>query len=221
MIVAIDGLAGSGKSSLGMRLARELAMHYIDTGAMYRAAGMYLSTWGDRALEDIELKVSGMELRCEAALDRFRVFLEGMEVTEQLRDRVVGTTASKFAVVPAVRSRINAITRDFRSLGDLVVDGRDIGTVVFPEAELKIFLTASPAARAQRRFTDQAGGRASTVEQTRHELEQRDHADTHRSIAPAALAPDAILLDTTDMSQDEAYGRLRDLILERRNSAGG
>jgi cytidylate kinase len=201
-----------------MRLARELAMHYIDTGAMYRAAGMYLSQREESALAEIEAQVAGMNLRCEAALDRFRVFLDEKEVTEQLRDRVVGTTASKFAVVPAVRSRINAITREFRSLGDLVVDGRDIGTVVFPEAELKIFLTASPEARAHRRFTDQAGGRASTVEQTRHEMEQRDHADTHRAIAPAAIASDAIVLDTTDLSQDEAYGRLRGLILERRTS---
>jgi len=184
---------------------------------MYRAAGMYLSQWGEGALEDVEAKVMEMALRCEAALDRFRVFLDDTEVTEQLRDRVVGTMASRFAVVPAVRSRVNAITRNFRSLGDLVVDGRDIGTVVFPDADLKIFLTASPEARAQRRFTDQAGGRASTVEQTRTEMEQRDRADTTRTIAPAAIATDAIVLDTTHLTQDEAYSRLRELILERRN----
>jgi CMP/dCMP kinase len=216
MIVAIDGQAGSGKSTLGIRLARELGMLYIDTGAMYRAAGLHFLRRTLPPESGLEQAVSEMGLECKAGLDGFRVFLDGEEVTELLRDRAVGQMASRVAVLAPVRRRLTEMTRRFADLGDLVVDGRDIGTVVFPGADVKVFLTASPEVRALRRHEDSAGGRAANLGETLRELEQRDRNDSSRSLAPMTAAPDAVVLDTTGLSLDDAYSSLRALVLAKR-----
>jgi cytidylate kinase len=221
MIVAIDGHAGSGKSTLGRRLARETGMLYIDTGAMYRAVGLYLTDRTLPAEPELEELLARMDLRMEVEADQFRILLDGADVTERLRGREVGQTASRVASMGAVRRRLTALVRSLRPLGDLVVDGRDIGTVVFPDADLKVFLTASAEERARRRHLDAAGGRAETMQKTQQEIEQRDRADSSRSLAPLARAADAVTLDTTRLTQEEAFRRLVELVHERAGRSRG
>jgi cytidylate kinase len=215
MIVAIDGQAGSGKSTLGQRLARELGMLYVDTGAMYRAVGLYFLRRGADPSRELTRLIEEMDLDCKPAPDGFKVFLDGADVTEAVRDREVGRMASRVAALGPIRARLTELIRRFAALGDLVVDGRDIGTVVFPGAEVKLFLQASPEVRAQRRHTDSAGGRAASVDETLRELEQRDRDDSNRELAPMAVAPDAVVLDTTELSLESAYSRLRAVVDER------
>lgn len=219
MIVAIDGHAGSGKSSLGKRLARDLGMLFIDTGAMYRAVALHFLQQSSLSSPDPEVLLGSLRLGFDPRGEDFRVLLDGQDVTERLRERAVGEMASQVvARLAPVRLLVTRQTRAFAALGDLVVDGRDIGTVVFPDADLKVFLTASPEERARRRQLDSAGGQASTIEQTLVEIERRDHRDSSRELAPLAQAPDAVALDTTGLSLDSAYQRLLGLVLERRHA---
>jgi CMP/dCMP kinase len=215
MIVAIDGQAGSGKSTLGVRLARDLHMEYIDTGALYRAAGLHFLQQGWPGGLAVDGLVQGMDLVGKPGTAGFQVFLDGVDVTERVRERQVGQMASQVASLAAVRQRLTKMIRDFEALGDLVVDGRDIGTVVFPDAEVKVFMTASAQARARRRQDDRAGGAARDLSETLREIEQRDSNDSNRPLAPMAVAPDAVLLDTTEMSLDQAYAALRSLVPAR------
>jgi cytidylate kinase len=203
MVVAIDGPAGAGKSSVARAVARELGFTYLDSGAMYRVVALVARERG-RPPAEVAPSVS-IELG-------ERVHVDGRDVTEQIRTPEVSEAASVAAAQPAVREAMVAQQRRLLDDGDWVAEGRDIGTVVAPDAEVKVFLTASSQARAQRRAAE-LGVEAATVlaEQT-----IRDERDTGREHSPLQAAPDAVTLDTTQLTLDEVVDRVAGLVRGRR-----
>jgi cytidylate kinase len=203
MVVAIDGPAGAGKSTVARALARELGFTYLDSGAMYRAVGLMTLRNGGPASEQAE--------RLELELGD-RVIANGEDVTDAIRAPEVSEAASKVATNPKVRAAMVAKQRELMSEGDWVAEGRDIGTVVAPDAELKLFLTASPEERARRR-AEELGTDAETVlrDQT-----LRDAQDSEREHSPLELAPGAVELDTSGLGVDEVVERIAGLVAEAR-----
>jgi CMP/dCMP kinase len=197
-IIAIDGPAGAGKSTVARRVAEQLGYTYIDSGAMFRAVAL----WAIR--QNLEVTdMHRMEQLAEAAsiqlADSHRVLLNDEDVTEAIREPQVSEAASRVAVIPAVRRALLAKQREIAATANVVMEGRDIGTVAFPNATLKIFLDADPGERARRR-SDQLGQDNANVSQ---EMEERDRRDRTRADAPLTQAPDAIYLDSTNLSIDE------------------
>lgn len=221
MIIAIDGPAGSGKSTVAKALAARLGIHYLDTGAMYRSVA-YRALAEGIALED-ERALTAL---AEATPIRFdhadnspvptSVYAGGEDVTTAIRTPEVDAAVSAAARVPGVRAAMVPRQRDLAA-GSAVVEGRDIGTVVFPDAEVKVFLTASPRERARRRHVEQAqAGHDVTHEQVLERLQRRDAADESRETSPAVKAPDAEQIDTTGLSIDEVVERIARIAEERR-----
>ncbi|MGI8921175.1 MAG: (d)CMP kinase [Solirubrobacteraceae bacterium] len=206
MIVAIDGPAGAGKSSVARASAAALGFSYLDSGAMYRSVALAALQRG-RPPADI-----AGELQIELG---DRVLLDGRDVTEAIRDRAVASAASRVAADPVVRAALVTKQRELLSDGDWVAEGRDIGTVVAPEAELKVFLTATPAERARRRALE---GREDVAAVTR-ELEARDDRDREREHSPLRAATEAIELDTTGLRLEQVVERVVALVGKR--SASG
>ena len=204
MVVAIDGPAGAGKSTVARALARELGFTYLDSGAMYRAVGLMTLRNGGAASEQAE--------RLELELGD-RVIANGEDVTEAIRAPEVSEAASKVATNPKVRAVMVAKQRELLSQGDWVAEGRDIGTVVAPDAELKLFLTASPEERARRR-AEELGTDLETVlrDQT-----LRDAQDSEREHSPLELAPGAVELDTSGLGVDEVVERIAGLVADARS----
>ncbi|HEY8770576.1 MAG TPA: (d)CMP kinase [Thermoleophilaceae bacterium] len=204
MVVAIDGPAGAGKSTVARALARELGFTYLDSGAMYRAVGLMTLRNGGAASEQAE--------RLELELGD-RVIANGEDVTEAIRAPEVSEAASKVATNPKVRAAMVAKQRELMSEGDWVAEGRDIGTVVAPDAELKLFLTASPEERARRR-AEELGTDLETVlrDQT-----LRDAQDSEREHSPLELAPGAVELDTSGLGVDEVVERIAGLVADARS----
>lgn len=203
--VAIDGPAGAGKSTVARRVAEALGLLYVDTGAMYRAMTWAALQEGVDPLNDAELaRLAGrvqLELRRDG--DAVRVWIDGRDVTSMLRDPRVNRAVSAVAGVPAVRMRMTQLQRELAERGGVVMDGRDIGTSVMPDAEVKVFLTASLSERARRRVEElRRCGHDVDAEQVEHELAERDRADAHRAVSPLAQAPDARLIDTTGRDVD-------------------
>lgn len=221
MIIAIDGPAGSGKSSVAKAVAALLGFHYLDTGAMYRAVA-YRALRDGVSFED-EGSVARIARTCpidfaheDGAALPTRVLIDGEDVTEPIRTPKVDDAVSPVARLPLVREAMVAQQRHIAAENDIVVEGRDIGTVVFPDAELKVYLTASPAERARRRAAQQA---ARGLELDRAEvldaIERRDEIDSSRAHSPLAAAADAVLLDTTGLTLDDVVRRVADLSRER------
>lgn len=213
LTIAIDGPAGSGKSSLAKRVAQILGYLYLDSGAMYRALALK-ALRKEVALEDVsrleelargthfELKPPTREQ--EAAGSKNRVFLDGEEVTQAIRMAEVAQAASRLATIAGVREILVAEQQCAGAGGGVVMEGRDIGTVVFPRAELKIFLEASPEVRAERRWKEhQEKGEAMTLAQVLKEVRERDRRDRERSVSPLVRASDAVLVDNTAMDVAE------------------
>jgi CMP/dCMP kinase len=213
LVIAIDGPSGVGKSTLGKALARRLGYLYIDSGAVYRAVGLKALDL-NTPLEDSHAvariaRSSGIKL--EGDPDRLKVFLDGRDVTAEIRLPHVSRAASIVATIPEVREAVVEKLREMSRAGGIVMDGRDIGTRVFPDAQVKIFLEAALDVRALRRFDEErAAGRDASFEQVKAELEERDRRDRQRDATPLVRAADAILLDTTAMPLD----RVVDLVLE-------
>jgi CMP/dCMP kinase len=213
LTIAIDGPAGSGKSSLARRVAQILGYLYLDSGAMYRALALKalrqsVSLGDDRALEElarsthIELKPPTPEQ--EAAGSKNRVFLDGEEVTQAIRTAEVAQAASRLATIAGVREVLVAEQQRSGAGGGVVMEGRDIGTVVFPRAELKIFLDASPEVRAERRWKEhQEKGDRFTLAEVLDEVHERDRRDRERKVSPLVRAADAVLVDNTAMDVEE------------------
>ena len=210
-VVAIDGPSGSGKSTVARRVAQRLGFRYLDTGAMYRAL-----TW--QALEhrvDLEDAAALTELAERAVIEpgtnprRPTISIDGTDVSAPIRSRAVTNAVSAVSAVPAVRAALVRRQRELMTGGGIVVEGRDIGTAVAPDAPLKIFLTASSEARAQRRHRQLAAvGDASAVSDTRAEIERRDERDSTRAASPLLQAPDAVVVDSTARTVDEVVGEV-------------
>ena len=218
LIVAIDGPAGSGKSSAARLLAKKLGYLYIDTGALYRAVG-----W--KALSDrldlknkaaVEKLAKGLKLQVKPAPDRLRVWIGKRDITNELRTLEVSRAAAAVAVMPAVRKRLLSIQRAIGRNGGVVVEGRDIGTVVFPQADPKFFLTASTDIRIKRRFKElRKYGVDVDLTTTQQEIDIRDLKDSRRTLAPLKQAEDAICIDSTDLSLEEVVKRMWDEVKKK------
>ncbi|MCX7961048.1 MAG: (d)CMP kinase [Burkholderiales bacterium] len=212
-VVAIDGPSASGKGTVARRVAAALGFHYLESGALYRLVALASLRAGLGAQREAEIAALAAALAAEF-LDE-RTLLSGEDVTEALRDEECGNRASEIARLPAVREALLARQRAFRRPPGLVAEGRDMGTVVFPDALLKVFLTASVAVRAERRYKQliDKGIRANLAALSR-DLEDRDARDAARSVAPLRPAADAVLLDTTALTIEEAVAQV--LALYRR-----
>jgi CMP/dCMP kinase len=218
LIIAIDGPSGAGKSTLGRRLARELGLLYIDTGAMYRAAALAAIEAGVE-LSDAE-RVAGVarraSIRLEGDPDSLRVVLDGRDVSEEIRGEGVGQAASVVSAIPEVRRELVRQQREMGARGSVVLDGRDIGTVVFPSADVKFFLTAVPEERARRRLDEErARHHAQTFEETLADINERDLRDSTRDDSPLRIADDAVVIDTTEFTIEEVFQRMLQVIRER------
>ena len=224
MIIAIDGPSGAGKSTLGKMLAKKLGLLYLDTGAMYRAVAL-AATRDERALNDPARAAEiarGANIELKGEPDTLRVYLDGEDISETIRTLEIAQAAS----IVSTNSEVRRIMVDLqRRLGEqspvgCVLEGRDIGSVVFPNADLKFFLTAKPEARARRRFEeDKAKGRESTYEQTLAEINERDQRDVSRSDSPLTIADDAVVIDTSELDLTEVFDQMIAKIGERRASS--
>ena len=202
-IIAVDGPAGAGKSTVSKIVAARLGYTYIDTGAMYRAVALKVLQSGEPLSEQL---VSNVDIKLDASA---RVFLDGHEVTKEIRTPEVSRGASDVATVGYVRKKLTELQRKMATQGKVVMDGRDIGTQVLPNADLKIFLTASVEERAQRRLKElNAKGLAADFAQVAKEISLRDKQDSEREIAPLAQAEDAVLLDSTALTIDEVVAEI-------------
>jgi len=216
LVIAIDGPAGSGKSTIARRVAAKLGFLYIDTGAMYRTVGL----WALRAgipLDDMHrlgglAKAANIELSSSPA----RVSLNGEDVSEAIRTPEVSDAASKSSAVPAVRRALVEKQREMGARNSVVMEGRDIGTVVFPDAEVKIFLDADPEVRAERRVKELCEkGATPNPQEVNREVKDRDQRDRTRADSPLVQAPDALLVDTTGLSLDEVEELILKIVRER------
>lgn len=216
--VAIDGPSGAGKSTIARAVARELGFLYIDTGALYRSIGFFVLESGrdPRRKEDVEACLSGIRLELRHVDGIQRVFLNEQDVSEKIRTPAVSMAASQVSAVPEVRAFLLELQRSMARENNVIMDGRDIGTVVLPDAGLKIFLTAAPEDRARRRFEELAAkGEAVTYEEVLRDVVQRDYNDTHRDISPLRQAADAVLADTTGFPLERSVALIRSLVEER------
>ena len=214
--IAIDGPSGAGKSSLAKRLAAELGYVYVDTGAMYRAIGLYALRAGQNTKDAaaVAALLPAIRLDIRAGQGAQQVLLNGEDVTAAVRQEAVGMAASDVSAHPAVRAFLLATQRALAERSNVLMDGRDIGTVVLPNATVKIYLTATPQARAQRRLAElQARGEAADYDTVLADICRRDDQDTHRAVAPLRQAADAIRLDTSDIGLEESYRLLKATVL--------
>ena len=216
--VAIDGPSGAGKSTLAKRLAKELGYLYVDTGAMYRAIGLFALRQGvdpkDEAAVTALLPQIQIELRYVDGAQR--VLLCGEDVSEAIRAENVGMATSAVSAHPPVRAFLLELQRGMARTHDILMDGRDIGTVILPGATVKIFLTASAEARSDRRFKElQDKGVDTDYETVLEDIRRRDYQDSHRATAPLRQAEDAVLVDTSEMDLEESFQALKSLILSR------
>lgn len=218
--IAIDGPAGAGKSSIAKEAARRLGFIYVDTGALYRTVALN-AIRNNVSLNDpaaIAKTLPNAKISLAFADGTQRVMLNGEDVSEQIRTPDVSAGASKVSAVPAVRQYLFDLQKNLAAENDCLMDGRDIGTVVLPNAQLKVFLTASPEERARRRWNQlKEAGTEADYDEILKDVNQRDYQDTHREIAPLKQADDAILLDTTHMNFEEVVAELLRLTEERRH----
>ena len=215
--VAIDGPSGAGKSSMARRLAADLGYTYVDTGAMYRAIGLYARRAGadTKNADAVAALLPQIKLDIRLQGGAQHILLNGEDVTEAVRAEDIGMAASEVSAHPAVRAFLLDTQRDLAASRDVLMDGRDIGTVVLPNATVKIYLTASADARARRRLAELLEkGKQTDYETVLADIEQRDYQDTHRAVAPLRQAEDAILVDTSNTGIEESFALLKKTILE-------
>lgn len=219
--IAIDGPAGAGKSTIAKLLAAKMNYIYVDTGAMYRAMAVYFTKNHVNPDDEREINaaVSNVDITIEYMDGVQQVILNGDNVTGLLRTEETGKMASKTSKYAAVRSKLVDLQRKLAKTTDVIMDGRDIGTTVLPDAFVKIYLTASTQARAKRRFDELTQkGEQCNLEEIAADIESRDYADMHREISPLKQAEDAILVDTSDMNIEEVVAKLTQIIEEKKAS---
>lgn len=216
--IAIDGPAGAGKSSVAKAAARALGFIYVDTGALYRTVALHMLRSGVESAdaEAVEAALAGVAVDLRHAPDGQHVLLCGEDVTDEIRTPEVSMAASAVSAIPAVRKFLFSLQTGMAERYDVIMDGRDIGTVVLPGADVKIFLTASPEDRARRRFDElRKRGQEADYDTVLRDIILRDEHDTRRSAAPLRQAKDALLVDTTGNSLDESLDVLLETIKER------
>ncbi|MGI6019613.1 MAG: (d)CMP kinase [Marvinbryantia sp.] len=213
--IAIDGPAGAGKSTIARRVAKELSFIYVDTGAMYRAIALYhlreqVDTDSETAVKDALKKI---DISITYENGEQQVLLNGENVSGQIRTEKVGNMASKISAIPCVREKLLDLQRELACKNNVVMDGRDIGTRILPEAQLKIYLTASADARAERRFKELTEkGISCSLEEIKQDIIKRDDQDMNRAIAPLTQAKDAIYLDSSNMTIDEVTEKIQSMV---------
>lgn len=217
--IAIDGPAGAGKSTLARQLARELGYLYVDTGAIYRTVALRAVRAGADCSDSAQvvLLLEGMELRMDYGEDGMqRMFLDGEDVSQAIRVNSVSQHASQVAAIPQVREFLLDYQRSLARERDVVMDGRDIGTVVLPEADVKIFLTASPQTRARRRLLElEQRGQSADFDTILREIQQRDEQDRTRAVSPLRQAEDAVVVDTTFLDLEQSLRKMLEVVKER------
>lgn len=217
--IAIDGPAGAGKSTIAKALAAELGYHYVDTGAIYRTVAYFLDLLGispkdtdgvERYLDELTVKIEYDEE------GKQHMLMNGMDVSDEIRTQEISQKASLAAAQPAVREMLLDMQREVARQNNVIMDGRDIGTVVLPKADVKIFLTASPEVRAHRRCDElNAKGQKSNYEKVLQEIQQRDYQDTHRKIAPLKMAKDSVKLDTSELDIAGVVAAMKKIVEEK------
>ena len=216
--IAVDGPSGAGKSSLARALAHEMGLIYVDTGALYRTIGLFM-TENNIDVHDgpaVAARLGDIQLELTYQNGTQTVLLNGTDVGEKIRTPQISMAASAVSAIPAVRDFLLGIQRDMVQKGGVVMDGRDIGTVIMPDADAKLFLVASPAARAKRRYLELcAKGIDCSFEQILEETNQRDQADRERNIAPAIPAEDALFIDNSDLGPAETVAEAMNLIAQK------
>ena len=207
--IAIDGPAGAGKSTVAKAVAKALGANYLDTGAMYRTVGLYMNqqhiTGGDAIAKAVEIP----QIEVSFINGEQHMILNGTDVTSLIRSPEASMMASKVSAVPAVRERMVALQREIAKGTSVVMDGRDIGTCVLPDATLKIYLTASCEVRAQRRYEELTkAGKEQPYEEVLADIVKRDYDDSHRAVSPMRQAKDAVRVDTSDMTPDQVVDNI-------------
>lgn len=209
--IAIDGPAGAGKSTIAKKLAKELSFIYIDTGAMYRALAIHFIRSGINPADKAAIEAACQDVSVEIAFEDGvqQVLLNGENVTSMLRTEEVGNMASATSIYPVVRAKLVELQRALAAKTSVIMDGRDIGTCVLPNADLKIYLTASVDARAQRRYKELLEkGEQPVLEEIAKDIEERDYRDMNREASPLKQAEDAVLVDSSDMGIDEVVAAI-------------
>jgi 3-phosphoshikimate 1-carboxyvinyltransferase len=213
-VIAIDGPSASGKGTVAARVAARLGFHYLDSGALYRLVALAASRAG--VVTDDEMRLAELAATLPAQFDADRVLLDGEDVSLAIRSEDVSVGASRVAALPAVRAALLERQRAYRRAPGVVADGRDMGSVVFPHAALKVFLTASAEARAERRYKQLIEkGLPANIASLLRDLRERDARDAARSVAPLAQGADAVLLDTTDLTIQQAVDAVLQMARER------
>ena len=218
--IAIDGPAGAGKSSIAKALSKRLGYIYIDTGAMYRAVALFFveNNVSDGTDSRIESLLEKLEISIKYEDGAQKVILNGEDVTDKLRLEEIGKLASKFSAIGSVREKLVALQRKLAQKENVVMDGRDIGTVVLPNADLKIYLSASSKVRAERRYLEllEKGHTDLDINEIEDEIIKRDEADMNREISPLKQADDAYYLDSSDMTLEEVVSKILSMVKEER-----
>lgn len=217
--IAIDGPAGAGKSTIAKRVAEELGFIYVDTGAMYRTIALYLLRNQVDCEQEQELAAAleGMEISIAYENGEQQMKLNGENVTGLIRTEEVSRMARRSSAKPIVRAKLLELQRSLAARFDVLMDGRDIGTMILPDAQLKVYLTASIEARARRRYLEQQEkGEQCTLEKIEKDIEERDYRDMHRATAPLRQAEDAVRIDSSYMTIEEVVDKIKSLAAERR-----
>lgn len=216
--VAIDGPAGAGKSTIAKMAAKRLNFIYVDTGALYRTLG-YGAYVGNVNIHDdnaLEAYLNNSSVELKFIDGEQRVFLNGQDVSDKIRTPQMGTAASEISAIPRVREYLLEMQRGLAKTNNVIMDGRDIGTVVLPNAEVKIFLTASPECRAKRRLKDfEEKGESVDYDEVLRLIIERDYQDSHREIAPLKPAQDSIIVDTSELNLEQSVERIMSVIAEK------
>ena len=217
--IAIDGPAGAGKSTIAKRLAKELGYYYVDTGAIYRTVAYFLDLWGvsPKDVDNVNRYIDELTIGIEYDEDGLQhMIMNGMDVTGDIRTQDISQKASLVSAHACVREMLLDMQRDVAKEHNVIMDGRDIGTVVLPKANVKIFLTATAEVRAQRR-TDEllAKGQKANYNQILKEIQQRDYQDTHREIAPLKMSRDSVKVDTTNMDIDQVVEEIKAIVAKK------